>query len=63
MAKTKKAPIIEHLEIDETYYIENDRVRIHLNENYMPQQCTWDEAWEDALKIILKTKEYDETHN
>lgn len=62
MKRKSKKPMIEYLDIDETYYIENDVVKLHLDET-SPQQGSWDDVWEDALKIILKAKEYDETHN
>lgn len=59
----KNKPMIKFLNIDETYYIENDKVKLHLNENSAPQQGTWEEVWMDAAKIIHKAREYDEKHN
>ena len=61
--KNHKKPMIEYLDINETYYIENDKVKLHLNEDFAPKQGTWDEVWGDALEIIKKAREYDETHN
>ena len=58
-----KKPMIEYLEIDDTYYIKNDIVHVRLNEGHEPPTGTWDEVWGDVLKIIMKAKEYDETHN
>ena len=59
----KNKPMIKFLDIDETYYIENDKVKLHLNENSTPQQGTWEEVWMEAAKIIQKAREYDEKHN
>lgn len=59
----KKKPMIEYLEIDEIYYIENDRVKLHFYEGFELQQGTWDEVWGDALKKLLKAKEYCEKNN
>lgn len=59
---SKKKPMIEYLEIDETYYIENDKVKLHLNEDFASNQGTWDEVWADVLKIIQKVREYDENN-
>ena len=42
--------MIEFLDIDETYYIENDKVKLHLNEDFTPKQGTWDKVWADVLK-------------
>ena len=59
----KNKPMIEFLDIDETYYIENDKVKLHLNEGFVPKHGTWDEVWGDVLKIIQKAREFDEKHN
>ena len=61
--KNKKVIKIPFLNIDENYYIENDKVKIHLNENQSPQQGTWDEVWDDVMKIIKKASEYDANNN
>ena len=59
----KKKYMIEYLDIDDTYYIENDDIKFHLHEGQEDQDGTWDEVWGDALKIIKAMKEYDERHN
>ena len=55
--------MIEYLDIDERFYIENDRVKLHLNETSIPQEGTWEDVWGDVIKIIEKAKQYDEEHN
>jgi hypothetical protein len=63
MKKKINKPMIEYLEIDERFYIENDEVKLHLNEISSPQQGTWDDVWEDVFIILRKAKEYDEKYN
>ena len=38
-------------------------MKLHLDETPMSQQGSWNDCWADALKIILKAQEYDETYN
>lgn len=63
MKNIKNKPMIEYLDIDERFYIENDRVKLHLNETSIPQEGTWEDVWGDVIKIIEKAKQYDEEHN
>ena len=59
----KKKYMIEYLDIDENYYIENDEVKLHLREDSTGRSGTWDEMWRDVMKIINAARKYDEEHN
>jgi hypothetical protein len=63
MSKKMNKPMIEYLEIDERFYIENDIIKTRINETEDRDECSWDELWEDALKIMEKIRKYDELHN
>lgn len=62
MKEKNKKIMIEHLDIDENFYIEKDKVKLH-NELSDPQEGTWDDVWGDVIKIIKKAKEDDEKYN
>lgn len=59
----KKKYMIEYLDIDENYYIENDDIKFHQHEGQEEQEGTWEEMRSDVLKILLAMKKYDEEHN
>ena len=61
--KNHKKPMIEYLDIDENFYIENDELKMRINESNGNDIGTWDDIWDGILKIIEKVREYDETHN
>ncbi|MBR5332345.1 MAG: hypothetical protein IKV32_03465 [Muribaculaceae bacterium] len=61
--KNHKKPMIEYLDIDENIYIENDELKMRINESNGNDIGTWDDIWDGILKIIEKVREYDETHN
>lgn len=64
MAKMKKKPIIEYLELDESTYIEQDIVKSRLDENIDYKNfVTHDELWNRIINNMQKIREYDETHN
>ena len=59
MSKNKKY-MIEYLDINENFYIENDEVKLHLREDSSPQRATWDEVWMGAWEIIEAALDYNE---
>ena len=59
----KKKYMIEYLDIDDTYYIENDDIKFHLHEGQVDQSGTWDDMRNDVIKILKCMKEYDERRN
>ena len=63
MSKKMNKPMIKYLEIDENSYIENDVIKMKLNENYVPKEGSWDELWEGVIEIMKKIQKYDEIHN
>lgn len=56
---------IKHLDIDDNFYIENDIVKVKINESDVPVnlECSIDKIWDNVKKIIMKAKEYDEANN
>ena len=54
---------IEYLDINENFYIENDRVKLHLREDNSPKKATWGEVWMGAWEIIETALEYNEKNN
>ena len=59
----KKKYRIEYLDIDDNFYIENDRVKLRHHKDTSSQRETWDEVWMGAWKIIEAAMRYDEEHN
>lgn len=55
--------MIEFLNIDETYYVEDDELKMKINESKLPQEGSWDDIWDGVLEIIQKAREFDEKHN
>lgn len=56
--------MVEYLELDENSYIENDIVKSRLNEHIDCEKfISHDELWSRVTDIMLKVREYDETHN
>ena len=52
--KNHKKPMIEYLDIDENFYIENDELKMRINESNGNDIGTWDDIWDGVLKIIEK---------
>ena len=59
----KKKYMIEYLDIDDRFYIENDDVKVRLTEEETTDTISWDEMWDEALKIIDAARKYDEEIN
>lgn len=57
-------PKIPYLDIDENFYIENDIVKVKPNAEVQSGTSapSMEEMWANVEKIILKAKEYDESH-
>ena len=58
-----KKPRIKYLELEEGLYIENDKVKVRLNENNAQERCTWDEGWERVKMIVRKVMEYENNNS
>ena len=54
---------IPYLEINENFYIEDNELKMRVNESELPQEGSWDDIWDGVLEIITKVQEYDEEHN
>ena len=62
MSKNKKY-MIEYLDINERFYIENDIVKMKLREGTTPRDGSWEEMWGMVKEIISKARKYDEENN
>ena len=58
-----KKPRIKYLELEEGLYIENDKVKVRLNENNAQERCTWDELWNRVRAAMMKVKEYEDNNS
>ena len=58
-----ETPKIKYLDLDDGIYIENDRVKIRLNENNAQERCTWDEMWNMVQHAMLKIKNYEDNNS
>ena len=58
-----ETPKIKYLDLDDGIYIENDRVKIRLNENNAQEHCTWDEMWNMVQHAMLKIKNYEDNNS
>lgn len=54
---------IKYLDIDENFYIENNIVKVKINESdeHQNSECPIDEIWSNVKRIIMKAKEYNES--
>ena len=59
----EKKPKIKYLELEEGLYIENDKVKVCLNENNEQERCTWDELWNRVRSAMMKVKEYEDNNS
>ena len=59
----EKKPRIKYLELEEGLYIENDKVKVRLNENNAQERCTWDELWNRVRAAMMKVKEYEDNNS
>lgn len=55
---------IKYLDIDDTFYIENDVVKVKVKESSDngSNQYSLENMWSTVKKIVMKAKEYDETN-
>ena len=62
MSKNKKY-MIEYLDINEDFYVENDELKMKLHEDKEPQSGTWEDLWLGVREIMEKIYDYGEQHN
>ena len=56
----KKDIRIKYLELDESLYIENDEVKIIINENNIGSNTgTWDDLWTRVRSCLEKIRDYE----
>ena len=60
--KENKKRMIDYLDINEDFYIENDKLKTKLCENEMPQRCSWEKVRLTVKEIMEKIFEYEHTH-
>ena len=62
MAESKKR-IIEYLDINDDFYVENDELKMKMREDAATRRCSWDEMWDMVEEIIVKMSDYEKEHN